>query len=354
MTGAPGSVAPMAAASSRRLQRFGRTERTLHWVHAAAFCVLLGSGLCMYLPSLAEVVGRRPLLKTIHLYTALGWAIAIVLILALGNRRALLATLHEVEYFDADDGLWLLGQRTPQGRLNAGQKLNTIVTAVFAILFAISGFFLWYGERDTTFQNPDALLLHDWLTYVALILFVGHLYLTLILPKTRHSLSGMTRGWVREDWAIRHHPKWVDAIDEPATAVRGPRQPRVLFSDPGSGAVVVDLRHGERLGSHQISEHAVMEVSRGRILVECAGEAIELEAGALVRFDPGEPHAFRALSDALLLFRSSEDGSPEAARQAARGAAQSPVAATPAWVLGVIVLVGLVLFGLLVWLTGAG
>ena len=56
-----------------------RTERTLHWVHATAFCVLLGSGLCMYLPSLAEVVGRRPLLKTIHLYTALAWAIALVL-----------------------------------------------------------------------------------------------------------------------------------------------------------------------------------------------------------------------------------------------------------------------------------
>ena len=212
----------MDTASSRRLERFTRSERALHWVHATAFCVLLVSGLCMYLPSLAEVVGRRPLLKTIHLYTALAWAIAILLVLLLGNRRALRATLREVEYFDADDGLWLLGQRTPQGRLNAGQKLNTIVTAVFAILFSISGFFLWYGERDTTFQNPNALLLHDWLTYASLILFLGHLYLTLIFPKTRHSLSGMTRGWVREDWAARHHPKWVAAVetadDEPRRA----------------------------------------------------------------------------------------------------------------------------------------
>ena len=63
---------------SRRLPRFGRTERTLHWVHATAFLVLLGSGLCLYLPSLAELVGRRPLLKTIHLYTAVAWAVAIV------------------------------------------------------------------------------------------------------------------------------------------------------------------------------------------------------------------------------------------------------------------------------------
>ena len=196
----------------RRLRRWSRTERAVHWIHAAAFLVLLGSGLCLYLPSLAEAVGRRPLLKTIHIYTALAWAIALVLVIVLGNRRALRRTLHEVEYWDADDVAWLRGRRVPQGRLNAGQKLNTIVTAVFAILFALSGFFLWYGERDTSFQNPNALLLHDWLTYASLVLFLGHLYLTLILPATRHSLSGMTRGWVREDWAARRHPGWVAAL----------------------------------------------------------------------------------------------------------------------------------------------
>ena len=63
----------------------------------------------------------------------------------------------------------------PQGRLNAGQKLNTIATAAFAILFAISGFFLWYGERDTRFRLANALLVHDYLMYVSLILFLGHL-----------------------------------------------------------------------------------------------------------------------------------------------------------------------------------
>ena len=59
-------------------RRWSRTERAVHWIHAAAFCVLLGSGLCLYLPSLAEAVGRRPLLKSIHLCTALAWAVALV------------------------------------------------------------------------------------------------------------------------------------------------------------------------------------------------------------------------------------------------------------------------------------
>ena len=149
----------------------------MHWIHASAFCVLLVSGLCLYLPSLAEAVGRRPLLKTIHIYTAVAWAAALVLVVVLGDRRALRRTIHEVDLFDADDRAWLRGRHAPQGRLNAGQKLNTIATAAFAILFAVSGFFLWLGERDTRFRLAHALLVHDYLMYVSVVLLLGHLWL---------------------------------------------------------------------------------------------------------------------------------------------------------------------------------
>ena len=46
----------------RRVRRFSRTERAVHWVHASAFLVLLGSGLVLYLPSLAAQVGRARLI----------------------------------------------------------------------------------------------------------------------------------------------------------------------------------------------------------------------------------------------------------------------------------------------------
>ena len=54
--------------------------------------------------------------------------------------------------------------------------------------------------------------MHDWLMYLSFFLFIGHLYYALILPTTRHSLSGMTRGWVREDWAKKRHPAWVEEL----------------------------------------------------------------------------------------------------------------------------------------------
>jgi formate dehydrogenase subunit gamma len=211
----------MDAPSPRRLARFSRTERAVHWVYAAAFVVLLGSGLCLYLPSLAEAVGRRPLLKTIHVYTALALIAALVVVVVVGDRRSLRATVHEVDVWDRADRAWFRRRRTPSGRLNAGQKLNAVVTASFAVLFTVTGGLLWYGERDTRFRFADTILVHDWLTYISLFLFTGHVYLSVIHPRTRHSLVGITRGWVDEDWALEHHRTWAKAqIEE--TRTEGP------------------------------------------------------------------------------------------------------------------------------------
>jgi len=180
----------------------------VHWVHATAFLVLLGTGLALYLPSLSELVGRRPLLKSIHVYTAVAWIVALVLVIVFGDRRSLRATVREIDLFDRDDRAWLRRRHPPQGRLNAGQKVNAILTAVFAVLFAVTGVLLWYGERDTRFRFAQTILIHDWLMYISFWLFLGHLYLSVIHPKTRHALNGITRGWVYADWARKHHAKW--------------------------------------------------------------------------------------------------------------------------------------------------
>jgi formate dehydrogenase subunit gamma len=191
------------------IERFSPTERAVHWVHATAFLVLLATGLALYVPALSVAVGRRPLLKDIHVYTVVAWITALVLVVVLGDRRRLRATVRELETFDADDMLWLRRYPRPQGRFNAGQKVNAALTAAFAVLFAVSGSLLWLGERDHRFQLASTILLHDWLTLISLFLLVGHLYLALIYPATRHALRGMTVGTVRRDWAERHHPKWV-------------------------------------------------------------------------------------------------------------------------------------------------
>lgn len=193
------------------IRRFSVTERAVHWVHATAFLTLAATGLVLYAPSLSELVGRRPLVKDAHLLTAVGWALALGLVVALGDRRGLRRTLRELDGFDADDRRWLRRVRgVPQGRFNAGQKLNVALTAAFALLFAVSGTLLWLGERNTRFRLDGSLVLHDTLTLVSLLLLLGHLHLAVLNPSTRHSLRGITRGTVRRDWAREHHRSWVD------------------------------------------------------------------------------------------------------------------------------------------------
>jgi formate dehydrogenase subunit gamma len=187
--------------------RFSPAERLLHWVNALGFFFLLATGLILYLPSLSVLVARRQLVQSLHFWAGVGWLAALTGVALLGGRR-LLATARELEGFDGDDLVWLRGGRAPQGRFNAGQKINAALTAAFTILFGVSGLLLWFGEQDTRLRFASTVVLHDGLMYVSLALLVGHLYLALIHPATRHALHGMTFGDVRVEWAARHHAKW--------------------------------------------------------------------------------------------------------------------------------------------------
>jgi formate dehydrogenase subunit gamma len=194
------------------VRRFSVTERVLHWVNAAGFLVLLASGLVLYLPSLAGAVGRRPMVKDVHFWAGIGWVSALALVALVGDRRGLLRTAREIDRFDVEDVHWLRRRRpAPQGRFNAGQKVNAALTAAFLVLFFASGMLLWAGERDTRFRFASTVILHDGLLYASLVLLVGHLYLAVLHPATRHALRGMVTGTVREDWAREHHARWDSA-----------------------------------------------------------------------------------------------------------------------------------------------
>jgi formate dehydrogenase subunit gamma len=188
------------------VRRFSRTERTFHWVNAGFFLYLLATGLILFLPALSRDVGRRPLIKDLHFWGGVSWIGALVLVALVGDSRGLLRTARQVEVLEHD-------------RFNVGQKINAILTAAFTVLFLVSGLLLWLGERDTRFRFASTVTLHDALLYVSLVLLVGHLYLAVIHPATRHSLRGMTLGTVNEDWARRHHPAWVAPPKAEAAAV---------------------------------------------------------------------------------------------------------------------------------------
>jgi formate dehydrogenase subunit gamma len=210
MTRTRGSKAETAERKAPLVHRFSRTERTLHWANALGFFVLLATGLVLYAPALSVAVGRREVIQTIHFWSGVIWVGALVLIALAGDRRGLLRTARQLDVFEQDDIRWLRRRRpAPQGRFNAGQKINTALTAAMIVLFLVSGLLLWFGERDTHLRFASTILLHDGLMFLAVPLVVGHVYLAVAHPSTRHALRGMTLGTVREDWAAEHHAGWM-------------------------------------------------------------------------------------------------------------------------------------------------
>jgi formate dehydrogenase subunit gamma len=197
--------------------RFSPTERTLHWLLASTFLAMLVTGLILELPALAELAADRRLWKSIHLGAAIGfWAGLFVLLLT--TRSELRPVADELDRFDDDDRDWLRwavtrrGDEPPQGRFNAGQKLNTAVIAGLLVVLTISGTLMYLSEVNASFRGTDAIVIHDLATWVAIPLVLGHLFLVLLNPSTRPSLRGMVRGSVRRDWARRHHPKWEETL----------------------------------------------------------------------------------------------------------------------------------------------
>lgn len=82
----------------------------------------------------------------------------------------------------------------------------------------------------------------------------------------------------------------------------GSRSPVVLHSDDEGRAVLIGLKPGQRLGDHQVKEHAFLVVVDGTAKVEADGETVSAGPGTLVAFEPDERHAVSTEDGAKILL----------------------------------------------------
>jgi formate dehydrogenase subunit gamma len=230
------------AATGPWIDRFTLTERLLHWSNALAFLALAFTGFSLHLHFLnaawarvlapvPPLLGQTFTLIDLHIIIAMFYVAGPLVWIVIGNRRSLRADAQEIAHFDQDDMEWLaqvsrgeMAEQPPQGRFNAGQKLNAIASVLAFAGFVITGVLLVFWPNnafgaDTTFQVAGvlrrlAVLAHNLLGLASLALLAGHVYLAALNPSTRHSQQGMLRGRVRRSWAQEHHAKWVRAVDE--------------------------------------------------------------------------------------------------------------------------------------------
>jgi quercetin dioxygenase-like cupin family protein len=82
----------------------------------------------------------------------------------------------------------------------------------------------------------------------------------------------------------------------------GSRSPVVLDTGDVGRAILIGLEPGQRLGEHEVKEHAFLLVVGGSAQVDVGGDAVEAPAGTLFRFEPEERHAVSTEQGARLLL----------------------------------------------------
>jgi len=198
-----------------RVERFDANTRGLHWVNAAAFAVMAGTGALMFVPSLGDLIGRRELVRYAHEIAGLAAVLWALLALAGPWGSGLRRDLAEIDRLDYADRQWLrggwrrdLGGRgdgPPVGKFNPGQKLNAVFSAAAMVILAGTGAIMYFHTRFPQWLKSGANLVHD-LTAVALTVAVaGHVILAL---RDRGAMRGMLRGHVSTRWAKQHHAGW--------------------------------------------------------------------------------------------------------------------------------------------------
>ncbi len=208
------SLCSLAGTASGRVVRFDVVERALHWCTATVTAVLVVTGFVLYVPSLSSWVGRRALLRDLHVGAGLVLPWPFVAAYAGPWRVALRRDVHRLARWSGDDVDWLrsLGRRARDrtGKFNAGQKANAVFVAAALPVMAATGSIMRWFEPFPLSWRTGATFVHDSLALLLAAVLAGHVAKALSDPV---ALSAMVRGWVPRSVVDRHHPRWAAELE---------------------------------------------------------------------------------------------------------------------------------------------
>ncbi|MFI1396570.1 cytochrome b/b6 domain-containing protein [Streptomyces sp. NPDC020681] len=216
MTSTPGSGGPTAVPTHppserpTRVRRFTLAERWVHRTTAVLMLTCVVTAACLYVPQLAELVGRRYLVVTVHEWS--GILIPAPFLLGLAS-RAFRGDLRRLNRFGPHDRVWLRAVRRrdhspesrPAAKFNAGQKIYSAWIAGAVLVMIGTGLLMWFTDLAPLVWRTSATFIHDWLALAIGIVLIGHIGMALADPESRR---GMRTGSVERPWARREHPLW--------------------------------------------------------------------------------------------------------------------------------------------------
>jgi len=199
-----------------RLERFDGAEQALHWVNAGLFFVLMGTAALLYVGPLSALVGRRELVRYVHVVCGLALPFPFLAARFGPWRQGFVADIRTLARFDDDDRRWVraLGRKkrtkdVRMGKFHPGQKLNAAFTVGAVIVMLATGSIMHWFRLFPVDWRTGSTFVHDWLAITIAIVVIGHIKMALSDPDARR---GMTEGWVPTIWARRHRPKWYEEV----------------------------------------------------------------------------------------------------------------------------------------------
>lgn len=229
-----GTTQPPKVPARPALLRFDKVERTVHWVNAALFAVLILTGAALYLEPLSALIGRRHLVEEIHVYCGLALPVPVVVALAGRWGKGLRGDFRRFNRWTADDRAWMRAvgtgrerrlearRRLRLGKFNAGQKLNAVFTGgTIVVMLATGAIMRWYHPWPLSFRT-GATFVHDWLALAVVVAVVGHIGYAMHDPD---AMRAMRNGVIGSKWAARHAPAWLAEMEALEGDVSSPSPP---------------------------------------------------------------------------------------------------------------------------------
>jgi formate dehydrogenase subunit gamma len=182
----------MLPSTEAEAPRFDRVERWFHWANAVLFLVLLATAAALYLDPVSRLVGRRALVRDVHVYSGVLLPVLWVLVLGPLRTASLRADVARLNRWTADDRRWARSWgRDPTvqlGKFHPGQKLNAaIVAGAVPVMVGTGAVMRWFTPFPLAWRT-GATFVHDWLAVVVFAFTVGHIAKALSHPSALRAM----------------------------------------------------------------------------------------------------------------------------------------------------------------------
>ncbi len=212
-----GQVKLVHPRTGKRIERWTRWDRAIHWYVASLFIILGITGLSILyakwflMPILPTSVWGSVMnaAKNIHNYLGPLFALGVLAMIVKWFKHNFF-TMVDLKWFAKGGGI--VGKAHPSaGYLNGGEKVWYWVIVTVGLTVVVSGLVLDFPNFGQTRETMQLfLIIHAVASLILMAAAFGHIYIGTL--GTEGAFEGMKTGYVDESWAKQHHDLWYEEV----------------------------------------------------------------------------------------------------------------------------------------------